>query len=474
MTKSRLDFFIIFSHGLPYAADILGMIRQTKTLEILYIKKTIVNNMGDFVKNLYACDTVPYEHLEGKTRYLLTTSPEFLFILVNNSMPDERFFGEGYFRHIQCCTIKEVKQVIRDRYNPRKIDHNGSSQIVYPGDPKFPAGERTEHHVIHGSDYETQTFYALNLLGLPDPGYFTRVVNPDFNAPYFLQPFERYCIKEISFDQLLVRNGQEYVHVADSLHYQYLYGNRKPYLEYLEKSLGITDFSDHSHETFDVLFSNFHYDVENYIICSELDNSIKYLTEDGNHRAAILYYQGKRKINVAVKTPFEKNLQLKEFFKRVEDCCVVLRRKEWLPNYYAGEDLDLLTDNYEQLVSHIIAFANLYDVKTTIQKHGRHYHLDIYFNPDQLHFRFDIVTTLEKDSVRVNPEYTSVVLGRTMKIEREGVVMRVPNPMDELIIRYLEFTAHPTKTKHKQYIDRYMTKDFYKELTNNVSPNGYL
>jgi hypothetical protein len=80
----------------------VDVIRREKNFRILAIHKKHVADIAKFVSQLYSCDVVPIEHLMVKTRYLLQTKPEIILVLVENQEPQERFYGEGAFRHIQC------------------------------------------------------------------------------------------------------------------------------------------------------------------------------------------------------------------------------------------------------------------------------------------------------------------------------------------------------------------------------------
>ena len=168
----RMDYFMIWGHGLKYKNEILSILRNHPDLEIISINKKQIENVPKFVDAIYSCDTVPLEHLKNKTRYLLTTPPEVLFILVKNKNPQEKYFGKGAFRHIQCQLIKDIKEEIRNKFNS-KID-----------------GKRTEEHVIHASDYESQVVHVLKVLGLPTLEYYNRKPNDELDLPFHLSPLK--------------------------------------------------------------------------------------------------------------------------------------------------------------------------------------------------------------------------------------------------------------------------------------------
>lgn len=271
-SKPRLDYFLIWGHGLQYATEILDIIRSYKDIEILFVTKKSIADMDNFIKAIYSSDTVPYKHLIAKSKYLLDTPPEVMFILVKNKNTQERLFGRGDFRHIQCRLIKNIKTEIRNRFDPKG----------------------TEHHVVHASDYESQVRHVLKVLEFPPPEYFSRKSNPELDVPYHLNPFDNYVVKDISIDQLsAVITGKGLVPITETPHYKYITGDKQPYIDYLEKSY-TTD--DHSVGSFDSMIANFQYDCvrkrgrRNNLIVARTIKGEKgnYQIIDGIHRAAIL------------------------------------------------------------------------------------------------------------------------------------------------------------------------------------------
>lgn len=440
--KSRLDFFVIFSQGLPYQDEILSIIRNDPNFKILYIEKKFADNVPEFVESLYKCDTVPLDHLRGKTKYLLEGTGNYLFILVKNLVPDEKLQGDGEFRHIQCMKVNSLKKKIRLKFNPSP-----------------------DNHVIHGSDYETQVKYFLDYLGLPDTLYFTREPNPEFNLEYFVQPFGKYIIKKIPLDSILVRNGRDIVNIKDSFHFKYLCGNKEPYREYIKNSYGIIDHSDHCVESFEKLISDFYYERENFIVVAKKGDN--YIASDGNHRAAILYHRGVKEVEVIIPESFDGKLNLNLFFQDISNQrYVILRRKEWLPAYYIGEDVDILTDDYAKMAGKIINFLSMYKLGVTTSSGDNWNHIDV-IQDDKIYLRFDIQTQIKFSTFHVNPEYTDIVMDRRTRISRSGSVISVPNPTDDLVLRYFEYRSNPHKINHLNYVRSRADDSFYSEVVNN-------
>jgi hypothetical protein len=475
---NRFDFFIIFDYGLPNFKKIINIIRNDENFDIILIKKfnsinlilnkynhtnllgQIINEQTDinktkakllekFIYDLYSCDTVPLEHLKGKIQYLLKQSGDFIFVLVNNKIPDEKMYGDGEFKHIQCSKIKEIKEIIRNKFNPRKEDLSG----------------RNEEHVIHGSDYESQTEFILKYLNLPNIEYFKRVPNPEFNLRYHVKPFGKYEIIDTSFDKILCKNSNnEFTHISESLYYKYLIGDKEPYINYINKKLGISDFDDHFDENFDKLLNNFNYEKENYIITEK--NGEYYNISDGNHRAAILYFKGLSSIPIVnVNIPKSNKIDFSWFFDNISIKYVILRKKEWFPEYYQNEDLDILTNEPDKLVLHIYQLSKHNNIEIRINKIDNHVHLDFYFENNILDFRFDIITSFKNDILFIKDEYTNIVLSRSKMVNINGLNISVPGKTDEVITRLFEYLINPQKTYHLKYVKARLNDTILEEIS---------
>ncbi len=286
---SRMDYLLVWGHGMAHSAAILGLVRAHPDLEIISIVRREVPDIARFVQDIYACDTVPFRHLVAKTRYLLQTPPEVLFVLLKNHRPDEKYFGEGAFRHIQSQTIKDLKEDIRNRFNPRNAD-----------------GGRTEDHVVHASDYPSQVAHVLDVLGLPPMAHYQAEAHPDIDAPYHLGAIGKVERRELPLDTLVANIlGQGLVAVRDTPHFQYATGNQAPYRAYHALHFGTTLTDDHLPEAFDAKIQDFQYGgrlangKQNLILARPLGDG-RYQILDGVHRAAILAARGATSIEVGV------------------------------------------------------------------------------------------------------------------------------------------------------------------------------
>jgi hypothetical protein len=287
--QSRMDYLLIWGHGLAHTREILDMVRGQADLEIVTIVRRDIPDVGQLVQDVYACDTVPFQHLVAKTRYLLTTPPHVLFILLKNHRPQETYFGDGAFRHIQSRLIKDLKEAVRDRFNPRT-----------------PLGARSEDHVIHASDYPSQVAHVLSVLGLPPLAHYEREAHPEIDAPYHLGTLGRIEVQELPLDALFASIlGRGLVPVRETPHYQYATGNQAPYQNYHAQHFGRALTDDHLPEAFDALIRDFRYGdrlpngKRNLIVARPLGDG-RYQLLDGVHRAAILASRGVQSVQVGV------------------------------------------------------------------------------------------------------------------------------------------------------------------------------
>lgn len=294
LRKERYDYFLVWGNGIPYKEEILSIIRSKEFIKILRIMDHRPKSIARFVRKVYSYDYAPFEHLKSKTRYLLRTEPVVILIFVCNKNPREMYRGQEAFRHIECERIRSVSEEIRSRFNPRKN------------------GKRTEEHVVHVSDNESQVDHMLKLLGFKDGiGLLKNVPNPILSSPYYLPKFKEFTIRCISSSQLycnILREtresfGKETVEIEETPHFAFLSGDTMLYKKYLARFLGGPLTSDYSIEKFRALSRNFAY-LENsyatsYILVREF-RSGQYIVLDGVHRVSILKFRGVDSFPVAV------------------------------------------------------------------------------------------------------------------------------------------------------------------------------
>ena len=290
-TRGRFDALIIWGHGLEFADDIMGMVRDTECFEIVRVIKHCPKNMKAFVRKVYSYDYAPIAHLKSKVRYLESVQPNLLCLVIKNSSPDIEIFGEGSFRHEESLTLKKLKSEIRERFNP------------------YVGGEMTHNHVIHTTDNEAQTNHILQAIG--DSGVKQYYENNLFSIPFFLGTQTRFEVIEVKFSQLLCGQASgdqtdfrlNYKPIGESIQYECLGGDVQRYKDYVSSFLGAALKCDYHVDGFLALAENFEYlakGYEKYYVVVKRYLSDKYLVVDGLHRASIHLFQGNEKIKVCL------------------------------------------------------------------------------------------------------------------------------------------------------------------------------
>lgn len=291
----RYDYILIWNHGLIYKDDIIREIRNHNDFEIIKIMSYKPKKINDLVKHVYSCDYAPIWHLLSKTRYLLSTKPEVLFIFFKNNNPDEDYFGDGEFRHIESSTLKRFKEALRDRFNERKCDR------------------RSENHVIHASDNQEQTDYILKYLGIKEGiNHLNRKQNKILNIPYHLKKIDRLFIQKVRLSDVycsILFKGKNNkvktntVPLVETPHYRSLVSKNGEYRKYLNEFQGSYLQDNYSQEKFLKLSLELKYLEDeysnNYVIINQTDSSF-FEVLDGVHRTSILRYRGEEEIVAGV------------------------------------------------------------------------------------------------------------------------------------------------------------------------------
>ena len=291
---NRYDYFLIWGNGLKYKNQIIDEIRKDNNFQIIKILHHKPKSIKNFVRAIYSYDYAPFWHLKHKTKYLLTTVTEVVFIFMENKNPCEDYRGEGTFRHIESQTVKRLKESIRDTYNQRKDD------------------QRSEDHVVHASDNEQQTDYILCYLGFKEGvNYLKREPNKILKSKYYIEPFLNFTIKKVDIEKLYCNvikgNRESYsiirVPLDQTPHFACLSGKPETYQKYIEDFLGGPLTDNYSLDYFLNLSKNFNYldgDHSNdYILVERIDPD-SYLILDGLHRATNLKYHGQKNVIIAV------------------------------------------------------------------------------------------------------------------------------------------------------------------------------
>ena len=293
LKKYRYDYFLIWGNGLEYKDEIINILRSKKHLEIIKILNHKPKNIKKLIKVIYSYDYAPFQHLKSKTKYLLSTNPDTVFIFVKNNNVREVTTGEGQFRHLECEYIKSIKEEIRYKFNDRKKDR------------------RIEDHVVHASDNELQTDHILKYLDFHEGvDLLKKIPNPLLSLPHHIGKFDKFILRNIKATQVYcsILTGKKesfskrLTLIENTPHYAYLWGNEKLYEEYLNRfNNKLQDF--YSISKFKELSNNFYYlkkpHSNQYILTREIEKG-KFQILDGVHRASILKANGYDNFIIAV------------------------------------------------------------------------------------------------------------------------------------------------------------------------------
>ncbi len=289
--ESRYDSIIIWGHGLSHLEEILTMIREIGSFDIVRIIKHKPSSMKKFVRKVYSYDYAPLAHLKSKIKYLEKVEASLVCIVINNTQPAVDILGTGSFRHKESLMLKKLKTEIREKFNPYKD------------------GEMTHDHIIHATDNEEQTHHILNAIGdISIEKYYQANL---YSVPFFLGQQSSYEIKELSFNHLVCGQAQgdsdnfrlQQVPVQHSVQYNALFDKEDDYKAYINKYLGTALKADHSVDNYLRLKENFKYlsaeHASSFVTVKKLSEE-KYLIMDGLHRAALHLSQNHKKIKVCI------------------------------------------------------------------------------------------------------------------------------------------------------------------------------
>lgn len=289
---SRLDCIVIWGHGFEYIDKIIEEIRSIKYFQILNITKKVDVDMKSMIKQIYSNDYAPIYHLKSKLNYLQSVSSNIMFIIIKNDFPNEDYFGEGKFRHIESVTIRNFKNRIRKLFNPRDKNNN-----------------ITHDHIIHITDNEHQTQSILKNLGYN--GNIKNIFKPNgiLKFPYYITEPNNFYIKLINVDELFCHNSYiennriilKKIKIKDSIQYRSLQNNNL-YEKYIQQFRGIVLNQDYSLKKYLRLKENMSYLLneysKNFIIVKKIDG--QHIIIDGLHRASIFLHRGEKQIKSCV------------------------------------------------------------------------------------------------------------------------------------------------------------------------------
>jgi hypothetical protein len=235
---------------------------------------------------VYSFDYAPFWHLKEKTKYLLTFDEYVTLIFIRNYNPDVDFLDEGDFRHSESLYLKNFKDEIRELYNPRK------------------EGELTHDHVIHASDSQEQAHRMLIYLGYELGVYTFKSKDLAVQVPWHIDLPQQYHLRSQKLSELYcnIVEGDSWerfkistVSIDQSPHFLGL-SDISIYANYIQIFMGGPLKDYYSSDKYLTMSKSFTYlsapNENSYIIIKRIQG--KSVIQDGLHRAALLYFSGKK------------------------------------------------------------------------------------------------------------------------------------------------------------------------------------
>lgn len=299
LQKESYCYFLIWGPGMPYKDEIFRTIREKPFIEILTVMHYEPKSLDDLIRGVYSYEYLQFEHHKAKLEYLSKTDQEVIIIFAINKDRQERYWGDHTRQFIHSESLKQIKEEIRTRFDPRTD------------------GKRTHEHVIHSSDNEGQVHRVLKYLGIKQGlKFFQNVPNPILSTSWFLPNFDEFVIRNSYVTHLYGNIFQgtkesywkENILIEDTPHFAYLCGDTKPYEAYLANFsdgplLGGPLYWQYCLDKFTKLAKNFAYLQDpyetSYILVREFQPN-QYVVVDGIHRASILRFKKVDQCAVAV------------------------------------------------------------------------------------------------------------------------------------------------------------------------------
>jgi len=156
-------------------------------------------------------------------------------------------------------------------------------------------------------------------------------------------------------------------------------------------------------------------------------------------------------------------IDLKDFFMAINnDFYCLVKKSDIFPKYLIGSDFDIFCYDIKKCLSELLSAANNYlyngyELKATKLGESQ-IQLDL-LKEKELVVKFDLYENLPKyHNIQVKEYFFASILENRQKISINDFSIYVPNKIDEIIIRYLEyheyFALRPDKIKHIEFIEK--------------------
>jgi len=165
-------------------------------------------------------------------------------------------------------------------------------------------------------------------------------------------------------------------------------------------------------------------------------------------------------------------INLKEIFKKLEhETYSIIKLSNDFPNYKTGSDIDIFCLNTENIAKKILAFSNRYlnkGYEIQINENENKIYID-FLNENKIDFRFDLYKKIPSYIyLNIKPAlFESIIENSCQKKIDNDFYVYIPNIVDELIIRYIEYQEwygrRPDKIKHIEYINNFICDEILKK-----------
>jgi len=321
-------------------------------------------------------------------------------------------------------------------------------------------------------------------------------------------------VKEIDINKIYFRLFDEngVIHptrIENSPVYKVVCGNEEPYTEYYKRMVKLGKAKSWYMDTekfleFEKTFNYLEPPYENEYIRLKKTGHL-YAGWDGAHRISIEKKRGKKTIKVLLMDGEFKHqgysniIDVTKIFNNLKySDYVIIKDDGNFPNYFDGDDLDIFCKNKDELHSEIMDLIEEYQDKYKITEHnkGVRIHVDFrYKENEKINYRIDMLDTFPylvnlghtHNKIEVRDEYYDIIFSRKIKktlsnplmVDEGNITVNFPCETDDLVLRFIEWTWQPHKTRHINYVIKNLKNknDFIKTVnkyTNIEIDNQYV
>jgi len=150
----------------------------------------------------------------------------------------------------------------------------------------------------------------------------------------------------------------------------------------------------------------------------------------------------------------------------------VIKISEQFPQYSSGDDVDIFCYEPDKVAQKVLIWGNQYtknglEIRIETQTEYRHVTVD-FLKGRQIEFRFDLHGQLPRyKKLLIKPALFESIIEHSQAVDYiyngESFTIRIPNIIDDMVLRYIEFiewyNVRPDKVKHLDYIIERIDED---------------